>query len=215
MPTDTFFNLSKEKRNRIINATIKEFSDNTYEKTSINRIIEDANIPKGSFYQYFDNKDDLYFYCLNKIYKKAVEAIYLGDLERSESPLNIGATLCQNEELILHEKLYISVIGEKNYKFITSILSAPKHIQSAFSLNLATSWLQPILLKNLEQDRIIENKSHLDFFAFLLSISSFLITEYGSLKDLSLKEKEQYSLLYINTIMQALTKKSRQEPKSY
>lgn len=55
----TFYNLPEEKRQRIINAIMKEFSSSATEKVSINRIIKAANISRGSFYQYFDDKVDL------------------------------------------------------------------------------------------------------------------------------------------------------------
>jgi AcrR family transcriptional regulator len=55
----TFYNLSEEKRNRIIDAVMKEFSSSSTEKVSINRIIKSADISRGSFYQYFDDKVDL------------------------------------------------------------------------------------------------------------------------------------------------------------
>lgn len=60
MPKSTFYNLSDEKRDRIIEASIDEFSSNPYEVSSINQIVKSANIAKGSFYQYFENKEDLY-----------------------------------------------------------------------------------------------------------------------------------------------------------
>lgn len=55
----TFYNLSEDKRQRIVNAIIKEFADSPTEKVSINRIIKVADISRGSFYQYFDDKVDL------------------------------------------------------------------------------------------------------------------------------------------------------------
>ncbi len=60
MPKDTFFNLPEDKRNRIIEASMDEFSANSYEVSSINQIVKNSNIAKGSFYQYFENKEDLY-----------------------------------------------------------------------------------------------------------------------------------------------------------
>lgn len=64
MPKQTFFNLSDSKQQRIIKAATKEFAAYPYLNTSINRIIEKADISKGSFYQYFKNKKDLYKYIL-------------------------------------------------------------------------------------------------------------------------------------------------------
>ncbi len=55
----TFYNLPEEKRQRIIEAIMKEFASSSTEKVSINRIIKEANISRGSFYQYFDDKVDL------------------------------------------------------------------------------------------------------------------------------------------------------------
>lgn len=55
----TFYNLSEEKRQRIIDAIMNEFSASPSEKVSINRIVKAAGISRGSFYQYFDDKVDL------------------------------------------------------------------------------------------------------------------------------------------------------------
>lgn len=55
----TFYNLPDEKRQRIIDAILSEFSRSSSDKININRIIKAANISRGSFYQYFDDKVDL------------------------------------------------------------------------------------------------------------------------------------------------------------
>ncbi|NMA67994.1 MAG: TetR/AcrR family transcriptional regulator [Desulfitobacterium sp.] len=65
MPTQTFFNLPEEKRRRIMEAAIKEFSEYPFEQANITRIIEEAKIPRGSFYQYFENLKDLYKYTMD------------------------------------------------------------------------------------------------------------------------------------------------------
>lgn len=66
MPTQTFFNLQSEKQNKIINASKNEFSKYNFYEASINRIIKDAGISRGSFYQYFENKEDVFIYLLNQ-----------------------------------------------------------------------------------------------------------------------------------------------------
>jgi len=62
LPTQTFFNLPDEKRERIIDVAIREFATYSFDQSSIARIIENAGIPRGSFYQYFENLKDLYKY---------------------------------------------------------------------------------------------------------------------------------------------------------
>ncbi|MDK2950503.1 MAG: hypothetical protein PWQ77_168 [Kosmotogales bacterium] len=69
MPKKTFFNLKEDKRIRIIDAALNQFCSHPFDKVSINIIVKEANISKGSFYQYFNDKLDLYTYILEKIIK--------------------------------------------------------------------------------------------------------------------------------------------------
>lgn len=62
MPSQTFLNLDEEKRNKLIAAAMTEFSNHEYPDVSINQIIISAGIPRGSFYMYFKDKDDLFEY---------------------------------------------------------------------------------------------------------------------------------------------------------
>lgn len=62
MPKQTFFNLPEEKRNRLLKAAQVEFRKYSFNEASISHIIERANISRGSFYQYFEDKADLYAY---------------------------------------------------------------------------------------------------------------------------------------------------------
>ncbi|GCF95656.1 TetR family transcriptional regulator [Enterococcus florum] len=62
MPKETFYHLSEKKQQRIMDAAKKEFSRVPLGEASIAQIIKDADIPRGSFYQYFEDKEDLYFY---------------------------------------------------------------------------------------------------------------------------------------------------------
>ena len=64
MPKQTFFNLPAEKRENFLNIALAEFAENDFQSASISRIVATAGIAKGSFYQYFENKEDLYRYLL-------------------------------------------------------------------------------------------------------------------------------------------------------
>lgn len=64
MPKSAFFNLSEERRNLIISVVFEEFSSANYDAASINHICKKSNIAKGSFYQYFIDKLDLYVYIM-------------------------------------------------------------------------------------------------------------------------------------------------------
>ncbi len=66
MPKQTFFNLPEDKKERILNTAIDEFSKYYYHKASISRIVKNAGIAKGSFYQYFEDKKDLFKYLIGR-----------------------------------------------------------------------------------------------------------------------------------------------------
>jgi AcrR family transcriptional regulator len=67
MPKHTFINLPEVKRTLIEDAALNEFAKHGFDNASINRIVEKANISKGSFYQYFEDKGDLYKHILTRI----------------------------------------------------------------------------------------------------------------------------------------------------
>lgn len=66
MPKETFLKLSKEKQQKVINAAKKEFARAPIENVSIKNIVEEADIARGSFYQYFKSKEDLLIYILRE-----------------------------------------------------------------------------------------------------------------------------------------------------
>ena len=75
MPKDTFYNLSDEKKQRIFDAAVQEFSTRRFSEASINKIVKAAGIPWGSFYQYFNNKEDLYQYMFERIGEEKKEIV--------------------------------------------------------------------------------------------------------------------------------------------
>jgi len=65
MPTQTFWNLPADKRQALIDIAVEEFANNDYPNASIGRIVTRAGIAKGSIYQYFADKHDLFVFLLD------------------------------------------------------------------------------------------------------------------------------------------------------
>lgn len=65
MPKSTFFRLPEEKQQRLMDAAVQEFTRAPFAKASISNIITLAKIPRGSFYQYFEDKQDVFFYMVD------------------------------------------------------------------------------------------------------------------------------------------------------
>ena len=61
MATETFLRLPEEKRERFVESAWEEFLRVPFEEASINKIVLKARIPRGSFYQYFGDKKELFY----------------------------------------------------------------------------------------------------------------------------------------------------------
>ncbi len=141
----TFYNLPQEKQNRIVAAVKQEFSRCSQEKASINRIIKEANISRGSFYQYFDDKVDLIeilvaemFWNLTDCYKRLLK----------ENDGNIFTVV-----LLLFDEILNSVAQEENGVFFKNILSSLKvnnelvynYVEHRFSKENASQKIQSVI----------------------------------------------------------------------
>ena len=76
MPTSTFFNLPPEKQAKLLRAAVGEFSQKPYGEVPLSKIIAGAGIPRGSFYQYFSDKTDLFVYVLSHYGDKLKQMVF-------------------------------------------------------------------------------------------------------------------------------------------
>ncbi len=67
MPKKTFYNLPEEKRQKIEQVALMEFADKDYRDVYVTEIIKQSGIAGGSFYQYFEDKQDLFLYMMETI----------------------------------------------------------------------------------------------------------------------------------------------------
>ena len=74
MVSETFINLSDEKKQKIAQALLKEFSTYPLAKAQVARIVKDAGIARGAFYKYFEDLKDAYGY----LYSLAMKEVHMG-----------------------------------------------------------------------------------------------------------------------------------------
>ena len=86
MPTTTFFNLPAEKQHRLLTAARREFGRVPFDEASINRIVRDAEISRGSFYMYFADKGDLFRFLLDHHTRRICDLV-CGALEEAGGDL--------------------------------------------------------------------------------------------------------------------------------
>ena len=118
MPKQTFYNLDESKKVKIYEASLNEFARTNYESAKVSNIIKEAGIPRGSFYQYFEDKLDLYHYIFDEIAKRKIE--YMGDIQSRMHTMNF---------FDLWEELYVrgARFGIENPR----LLDITKHLLSS------------------------------------------------------------------------------------
>lgn len=126
MPTKTFLNLDIKKQQKLIKAAITEFSNNNYYEVSINKIISNASIPRGSFYMYFKDKDDLFLYIIDE-YKKKLNKIVKSMLIENQGDL-------RNTFIKLYDQV-INLIFDNNYQSVLKNISIFYNIHSNLRKN--------------------------------------------------------------------------------
>ena len=67
MPHETFLRLPVEKRNRFLDAAWEVFTTTSFADASVNQIVHLAGVPRGSFYQYFTDKAELFGYLQDEV----------------------------------------------------------------------------------------------------------------------------------------------------
>jgi AcrR family transcriptional regulator len=76
MPKDTFHHLSPLKKGKITEAIQTVFIDKPMSKISVSDIVNEADIPRGSFYQYFEDLDDVFSYLFDTALSAFEKDIY-------------------------------------------------------------------------------------------------------------------------------------------
>ena len=62
---EKFFDLKKEKQDRMINGAMKVFALNGFARASTDEMVKEAGVSKGLWFHYFDNKIGLYTFVVD------------------------------------------------------------------------------------------------------------------------------------------------------
>lgn len=128
MAKQTFLNLPEDKRNMVVSALKKEFSRVPLKDALVSNIIIDAKIPRGSFYQYFNDIEDAFYYIIGE-YSKDIKRKLLEYLEK-----NKGDIILSYRELYLYILNVIDNPDDKEY-FENIFLNMNYEIEKMFTPN--------------------------------------------------------------------------------
>ncbi len=177
MPKDTFLNLPDDKQALICNVAIDEFAQYSFDQASINRVVANSGIAKGSFYQYFEDKKDLFVYIIGQIAEEKIN--YISPIVRNPD---------EHDIFTLFRELFISgiqfAIEHPRYEAIGNKLLANKdasiykelkaeHLPSSYAI------FEKIVNKAIEGGEVRDDIGA-EMITYLVTSMSMLIVEYSS-----------------------------------
>jgi|SRR5690625_2547442 len=178
MPSSTFFNLPEEKRERLIQGAMKEFVEMPLHKASVSNIIINAKISRGSFYQYFEDINDLYLYVVG-LFHQNIYMLLRKCLIEKEGHFIKGLTefghryirgIMTNKKVGFYKNMYLNM----NY----SLQKEMKHLLADAEEAGSNKGLKGVLEKiNYETIRIQEEEELIEFLDFCINMLDQTIIE--------------------------------------
>ncbi|MBM4293582.1 MAG: TetR/AcrR family transcriptional regulator [Deltaproteobacteria bacterium] len=125
----TFRHLPPDKQERVLTAALEEFADKGYHQASLNKVVAQAGIAKGSIYQYFPNKEGLFSFLFQQALgavRRTLTAVKEETLEqdlfsRLEKSLRAGVRFLREHPRIYN--FYLKIQYDKNVPFREEFLA--------------------------------------------------------------------------------------------
>lgn len=197
MPTETFMNLSKEKKDKVIKAAKKEFARVPISEVSIKNIVEEAQIARGSFYQYFESKEDLLKYLLKDKMEK-VDEIAKESLQKSNGDIfevyinmydYVMTTKSVNEDKEFHRQILANVkTADESFYALRNFINLDK-VDGPFS--------KEEFISKIDRSKFVD-KSDEELRAIIKML--FMITKKAVVSNFKYESKEEARKEYIRMI---------------
>lgn len=166
MPKITYYNLSDEKKERIIKATYEIFINTNYEDVHIREIAKKCDISIGSFYQYFYDKEDLYLHFFTE-----VEMKYMKKQKEFNQDILFSDRMIPLEEVFTQEEV----------KFNQTWYNVPMFVMQKFYFGEYSKKLHAFVIEELMEYKTsnkLKEDLDLDFVFYLYTTSMFTIHNY-------------------------------------
>lgn len=158
MPTSTFFRLRDEKQESIMRAAIREFTAHGFDRAKIADIAQNASVAKGSMYQYFADKEELFVYAaewgLAVFMKKLDERMHVMDMDVFEYfEDNMSKTEIIEEE---HELVVFMQLIEREAALVGDSMKAMNKIGDIYGKKLIeNSKLKGVVRADIDDDLLL------------------------------------------------------------
>ncbi|SEM76264.1 DNA-binding transcriptional regulator, AcrR family [Paenibacillus sp. cl141a] len=188
MPKSTFFRLDEARREEISNSAMHLFVDHLYEDITMKMVLDRLSMHPGTFYRYFEDKDDLYCLLIRNVTQK--RAAYFNN-SNEDSLLQFFLTgLFGSVNGIVTEPL-----NELEIKLTETLLYIPENILLKIYLNVLKGESFPLIkdiLRRMRVDGYLRPDIDDDLISFMFESMQFNLVMFFrefNIKDSTLQHK--------------------------
>lgn len=203
MPKQTFIKLPIDKKETLIHAAKKEFSRVPLFEASIANIVKEAGIPRGSFYQYFEDKEDLYYFLLDE-YSQRLRRRFISILKKQNG--DIMETFIESYEMMLinlqsieSRQFFRNAFLNMNYKSENTL--TPEVNQEQLKTRLA----EVVALVDHDKLNITDEMELIHVFKIMKAVTFQNLIQVFA-KDLSIDDSLRNYKLEVNLLKKGLSK---------
>lgn len=132
---------SETRRDQIVKAAVRLFSENGYFQTTIDDIAKEADVSKGLIYLYFKDKHDLLFYALRfvlELYEKDISSL----LGRYDNPLAMLRMALRTYCHLVNDHKQETVLAYRSTKDLASAQRTHVKLQESKSCRILRNCLE-------------------------------------------------------------------------
>lgn len=170
---EVFHKIKEEKKSRIIDAAIQEFSAHGFSKANINIIATEASVSVGSLYKYFDNKHNLYLFIVSKsveIMKNVLNIIIVENNDLEQTIRNIIKAIQKYSRTNANStKLYNVMASENDPELVAQLAKA---------MEGATADVYAQLIERYQSTGQLSKDIHPRYFAYFLD-NIFMMLQFS------------------------------------
>lgn len=188
MPKNTFFRLDEARREEISNSAMHLFVDHLYEDITMKMVLDSLSMHPGTFYRYFEDKDDLYCLLIRNVVQK--RAAYFNNSNEDSLFQFFLTGLFGNVNGIVTEPL-----NELEIKLTETFLYIPENILLKVYLNVLKGESFPLIkgiLRRMRVDGYLRPDIDDDLISFMFESMQFNLVMFFrefDIKDSKLQHK--------------------------
>lgn len=165
MPKKTFFKLPSKVQAEIIETAIDVYISNRFENITIRTLSEQLDISMGSFYDYFHDKDELYFYIFDSLINKLLFSGYY-----------------RNHMFHVPRPALEDYLSEREIQFYRTFRSAPEYMKKKYYFDTEVNGIYYQYVQReferMKREGKMRDGLDSDFMAYIYITISFNVAMY-------------------------------------